>query len=184
MCVAQLVRCKTSCCQKQLWPRRWLCVENEVTGGICPHHCQGWCAQHVSTWVTGHLEQPTAPGAVWMGSDDSSKRCPRDMYIKQPELVCSPHCPGSQHPSACPPLSSPDRFTPRKQQPRGFARHGGCQGMAFLLFLILFQAQLQPLSLVLRLWKELFETKFLNNALWADVIPNLPANTACSLCRI
>lgn len=60
----------------------------------------------------------------------------------------------------------------------------GFQGVASLLSPVLFQAQLQPLSLVLRLWKELFETKFLNNALWADVIPNLPANTALSLCRL
>lgn len=58
MCVAQLVRCKTSCCQNQLWLRRWLYVENKVTGGICSHHCQGRCAQ---LWATGSRPQLQEP---------------------------------------------------------------------------------------------------------------------------
>lgn len=50
------------------------------------------------------------------------KKMPKRQTFRssKPDLIRSLHCPGTQHPSACPAVSLPDRCAPRKQQPRGF----------------------------------------------------------------
>lgn len=84
------------------------------------------------------------------------KKMPKRQMFRSSKsnLICSLHCPGTQHPSLPAPLypyltdTQPGISSPEVLQG---AELPGFQGVTSFLFPILFQAQLQPLSLVLRL---------------------------------
>lgn len=143
--------------------------------------CQEQCTSHIPCELWSALSKCWL-WAVWMRWGHRKGMAHRQSFPSaRPDPARSLSYPGTGHLSLYPPLPT-FQVQPMESTARRACRHRAA-GSGLLLFPILFQAQLQPLSLVLRLWKELFETKFLNNALWADVIPNLLANTALSLCR-